>query len=557
MSRLAITITSADGQLKRLASDEPHATDIPQGLSLSTTIPGGFDTCEFNLARRLDHPRDIELFDHVRVYGPGNTTVWEGRVVQLPRRATDTFEQGVGCVGWSSHLRDDPSFCEVYVDRDLSAWGQTSRVRQLGLINANYSAHQPRPTMRDSSSAQPALGLVFPGRWESPAKPNCEALYDAGPGLEIGAIYFDPAAAASVSFGSGHTWNVQVLVHPTDNPTGTGTGNIASGASAPNFVAQYFEPTTPGRYATMLFRNDATPGGVFGREYSVTMRDVTVYGTHGLTRRGPDPGGFYLSDIVADIVGRTAPLLRFTTGEGGSIETNQFIVTHLVYRDPVTGEEALQRANVFALWEWGVYDNREFFWRPPDPNRLCWELRLSDGVHLSNEGEDADGHYNGVVVHYQDPAGVRRVAGPPGSGFDVEHADLQDTSETNPVNRHGIQRRWGRLDISFPCDDDSAVQLGRVWLAEHSIAQHRGQAEITGPVAHHPTKGPRPAYEIRAGDFVRFTDDHGNTSIPRRVIKTHYTHDDDRMVLDLSNTVFKLEAILERMGVAQVGVLAS
>lgn len=551
MSRLAITITSADGQIKRLASDEPHATDIPQGLSLSTTIPGGFDTCEFNLARRLDHPRDIELFDHVRVYGPGNVTVWEGRVVQLPRRASDTFEQGVGCVGWSSHLRDDPSFCEVYVDRDLTVWRPPStgeRLRQIQLATP-YQMYDPA-NRTDEATGRPALITTAKGPWAN--RSMCEAWYDAGPGLAIASVYYSFQAAASIDVNAA-AWN-WTLRNRTSDIANQGDGEQTANLRAAS-GSGYWTPSVPRRYL-MIFHHCEGPSSLGGRDFDVIWRDLAVYGNHGLTRRGPDPGGFYLSDIVANIVGRTAPLLRFTTGEGGSIETNHFIVTHLVYRDPVTGEEALQRANVFALWEWGVYDDRTFFWRKPDPDRLCWELRLSDGVHLSNEGEDADGHYNGVVVHYQDPVGVRRVAGPPNSGFDVEHADLEDRSESNPVNRHGIPRRWGRLDISFPCDDDSAVQLGRVWLAEHSIAQHRGQAEITGPVAHHPTKGPRPAYEIRAGDFVRFTDDHGNTSIPRRVIKTHYTHDDDRMVLDLSNTVFKLEAILERMGVAQVGVLA-
>jgi hypothetical protein len=90
-------------------------------------MPGGFKDLSCSLLRRIDidYP-DLGLFDTVRVYAPGNRTVWEGRMAQFPRSHGDGFSITPGAVGWSAHLTDDPSFTEVYVDRD-PARGATPR----------------------------------------------------------------------------------------------------------------------------------------------------------------------------------------------------------------------------------------------------------------------------------------------------------------------------------------------------------------------------------------------------------------------------------------------
>ena len=65
--------------------------------------------------------------------------------------------------------------------------------------------------------------------------------------------------------------------------------------------------------------NTHTPAS--GSPFSRTFTAISVYGDHGLTTYAIDsstPDGVLASDVVADLLTRTAPLLTFTTGPNGS-----------------------------------------------------------------------------------------------------------------------------------------------------------------------------------------------------------------------------------------------
>jgi hypothetical protein len=546
---LSISITKADGTIKRWGPDEPDAADVPDDLTFSTSIPGGDKDLSCSLLRRIDLTySDQSLFDQVRVYGPGNKTAWQGRMAQFPRDHGDSFGIQPAAVGLSAHLKDDPAFREIYVDRDLSRWGGISVQRK---INFGANTQTVDGNLVADGSGSPSIGLSFTGAWSANGLPVAESWYDAQ-SIPIGSLYWAFRTGPNVNFASDATWFAAAFLTSDDvastfdytgdlQTLGTTTG--AGTQTATNALKDY----------AMVQLQYPAAGGTQGTSYEMWWTCLAVYGRHGLTKRGTTGAttaqGFYASDVVADIVERAAPLLTFTTGDGGSIQATDFVIPHLSFTDPVTAEDAISTVNAFHIYDWGVYDG-EFFYRAPDPDRLTWQARLSDGAKLSLEGDTAEQVFNGVYVTYTDPSGRKCTVGPPGAVADATDASLADTSSTNPVNSHGIPKRWGRLDLGLPTTQAGAIQLGYVWLAERSLASRRGQVTLTGD-ARHPTEGNVPVWRIRAGDWITIADH--PTSTPRKIIETSYSHGSRTITCTLDNTAAKVEAILERLGVFAIG----
>lgn len=532
--RLSLTIEHADGRVTRWGPDELEVEDVPSGLEFGSAIPGGYKGMSCELFRRMDLDyADLNEFDTITVYGPGREIAWQGRLARAPREHGDRYVIQPGGEGWSAHLGDDKTFQMIYVDRDLGRWGSPSLSRRLDMATSGTPITGEGTVAPDPTNGSPA---VLQSITRVANKAFVESWYDAGSGNLIDAFYYDVDFSHALASG----WGAGVLLAETDRAVGY------EGASLVADAASYFDPSgTDHRFAMVRLYFDAAFTG--DGDWRAAWRSLAVYGDHGLTRRGSDPGGLYASDVVEDIVQRAAPLL-----DTSLVEENTFIVPHLAFPDPTTAEAAVRKVTDYTLWEWGVYDDRKFFWRQPDPDRVCWRARLSDGARPQFDGPSGVDRPNGVLVTYQDFAGQTHIAGPTGSGAEVESALLLDDDPLNPANRWGI-RNWTTLSIPEPTNADAALQLGSVWLAERvRQAERRGEIAITGLVEH-PTKGLRPVWAIKAGDYIQLTD--AANDVKRRIMEVHYDHDTRTATLTLDNTAYRADALMERMAVAIVGVV--
>lgn len=542
---LAISVRGRNGELVRWGADEAAVGNIPKGLSFGTSDPGGFKGCSLALSRPMqDSWPDLNLLRDARVYGGGNRTAWEGRLQEIPRHFGGDSSYSPGASGHSTALDDDPSFAEIYIDRDLSKWGDPSIQRWL-----DKKAAGERPQGQATVGGQDA-GASGPGILHSftrlatavGAAGDIESWYYGG-GVEIGELRFDAVNGGGV--GAGDLNWLMMATGSVDDVLGSSTSTIDyNGTPSLNQVLTF---AAGKKYLSFLTRY--TGAVTADGNWAWLWRHPRLYGRHGLPHYGATAAteGLLGSDMVADIVRRTAPSLAFTTGEGGSIPPSGSIIPQMAFTEPVRGSDAIMSINAYEQRSWGVYDDKTFFWLPTDTYRKRWRVRRSLGHTIDLLGPQADSSVNGVVVSFTDAAGMRRYVGPPGTSGVTTSESLLDTSPTNPVNEAGIARKYGVLDLSFVTNIDGAIAVGWAWLREQTRnVNSRGSVVVKGLVEDE-NGVLHPSWAMRAGDSITPTDGDG---IERRIIETNYEHDSFTNTCNCDSTPHKIEEMMEWMGLA-------
>lgn len=545
-ARLAAAVTLPTGQTKRWGPDEASTQDVLAGLSFSTSDPGGFKDSNFGLARNVDIDwSDLGLLYDLKIYGAGGRSAWEGRLHERPGRHGDGDQVSPGAVGWQSHLSDRP-FQEIYIDGDLTHWGEPSVERRIARIVAGFAPGSAQTSIgfQDKGSNASALMFDFTGVQATATLHEGAELWYYGNGVDLGNVLFDQVGDVS------GTWIKDAVLATNDNTSTDPSGNYTGQAENNNQDLPALGAGRKYAYIETWHTNNALVGQMTNLQ---RWRNVRVVGRHGLTRRGTWPTqGFYASDMIADLVGRFAPKLNFTIGEGGSITPTSYIVPQAAFREPTTPANAISALNAYHQYSWGVEDNKRFFFRPTSSYRKRWRIRRSRGDQVELLGPQADAAVNGVIVSFTDPSGQQRVIGPPemSTAYATSEA-LVDTRATNPVNIVGLGPKWGELSLGFVTDVSGAIQIGAMWLAAQlATARSRGSVRVTG-IVEDENGAYWPSWAMRAGDSATVVD---GDRVERRIVESTYSADSRQANCQLDSTPHKFEAILERMGIAVAGL---
>jgi hypothetical protein len=523
---LAASLSLADGRVIRFGGDEADVQNVPYGISFDTQIPGGFSSGSITLPRPESLlADDARLFSDVKIYGPIGT-VYEGYVVGVPQVGPEEIQLQLS--GWSTSLDRIQTFREIFVDRDLGRWGEMSRQRRLDVLaSASYSI-ESASVEPDPTNGLPALNLPAQN---DVVNPLSEAWYDAGAGNLIAAIYYDMTSLSTSSYDGivGVASNDLAADQFFTSDLLTGTDSAASGT---------FTPTAPRRWARVRL---LLSGTVSSGDKGMTFRNLAVYGNHGLTLQGSDPKGVLGSDVVRYVINQSP--LNTTTD---SVEVSTFVIPHLIFPEDTSLTDVIEQVTSLGGAsnlppDWGVYEDRTFFWRTPGTYGRTWSVRKDQVATPTSQGPDADTRAAGVKVTYTDAAGTSKSVGPPGSNADFETSDLLDVDPDNPAKR--IPGAFATESVGIT-SQAGAVNIGKIILAERNRLRWRGGVEIQGEATDQ-NGNPYPVSQVRAGDNIVIEDDPDTR--PRPINSTSYSHESLSLSASIGARPDSLEALLGRL----------
>lgn len=526
MADLALTveIVTPDGVQYRYTPDDPDPQDRHTGLQVTTKLMEGFSTATLTVPRRIDLDYgDLQLFSQIVVASDDGDVVWEGRVDDLPRSMTDTHQITVNCVGWVAHMRDRP-MTAVYVDRDVSGWGDPPTAEKIRLATAGV----------DSASFSWATdnGALVCALPNSPlgAQVTAEAWYVAPAGLAISKVAY---AGGGGSLGFPGYQVSQVLFPKLDHFVGGDEVDNAPFPAAGQVAA--VTPTVQTRYCYIqVYSNGtaATPPAGAMRSYS----PLAVYCTTVPTVAVPgDCDGVLASDVICDAIDRYCPML-----DSAGVQPTGYPIPHLTFPTDTDPYDVILAANGFHLYNLAVWEGRKVTYTPPDLTDYDWQVDYeSPGVTTTLQGDTVGDLCNGIVVTYTD-----LLTGQSARLTPDDTTDLADPDLSNPATMAGLKRWPNPLTLSNPTTQDAATTLGRLALAERLAPTAPGDITVQGCVLDK-AGNRQPAYRVRAGDRLvlkNFVNDR-----IRQVTETVWDADSKTMTVTVDSSRKVLDAVIDRL----------
>jgi hypothetical protein len=529
---LTVILTDRDGNTRLLDSNAPDPGDRPQDITFNTQRGSGFYTASFALSWPIDAEReDANLLDDVRFVTAHGETVYEGFIAAMPR-STDTNGRGtltLSCAGYIATASANP-FTAIFIDRDLSQWGEMSVAQRIALIGAGYNPDGGNLSTAPDATGKPGLLSSRPGVMN---KPINRFVYDAGPGAMVAKLYV--GSQTLVGLGSGDAQlGVFALFWSDDNGGNQlSSGDVkASSSLAPDLSA------TPRRYAVMDWRHDGTSGGVQGTDYGVRWQDVRVVGDHEIALSPPTgtPEGIAASEVIRWIVNTKCPLLNST-----GIQTTTYPIPQLTFRERTTPYDAMLKVNSYHLWELAVWEERTVHYRSVDLTDWDWEIRHDEvGNQIGLQGDEYTQLRNGIVVQF-----TNVETGHVEELLPEDYDELRDDSTDNPFNAHGWKWYGTPMMIPYPTTEASALELGRIQLLEDNQVKAPGSFTVQNTIRDR-QGNLQPTAKVRCGDRIRLTSSVNLSDRPRLIHETSYNQESRTVTIGVDSTLRVLEAYLDR-----------
>lgn len=548
-----------NGRHYRWADDEPAAQNVLGNLRWSSTMPGGHESCDCVLARMpgVDYA-DLERLSTLRIIRSGGSVVGEFRLERTPQTSGDQMAISPSAVGWQAAMDDNKGVSITFIDRELGPWVGPNSQRRLAQLQAGVDPVDASSTQGEDGL--PSLKLNLQGAWSR--RTDCEAYYFMPSGDYAGRVKFDFQVAASLTL-SDPNWVADLFTSVANGYSGfTQLLSDWMTSTSGSVDASATSVALANRRALMLRLYFAVASGADNTQYDVFLRNLRVFGNHGLQIRGTTAGkeGLLASDMIAYALRRWAPMLKvadppaippagqpYQPPNTDWIQPSDFVIPQAKFVDTTVGEMTRQLTR-FELLDWAVWNDKIFYLSQRNGNPLArrWRARIGP-AKFEETGKQVDRLWESIIVQFTDVDGTDRTVGPPGSGADVETADLKDSDPDNPANKLGMIRR-DKL-VMGTGTAEGAIEIGRRFLAEQKLIDRSGRATLVGFVEdNHGVLWPYS--EVNAGDIITFVDA-ADTSY-RRIVKADHDEMARAVSIDMDAPPEGLQAVLERLGVVLV-----
>lgn len=530
--RLAVIVRRFNGGDIRFGAGPGPVANRANNIMFKTRLMEGFAEGQFDIARSSLVGIEFSIYDTVQFVTETGGVAYEGRIAGL--QLADNNRVTVLTGSWMSHARDMPLMPYIYIDRDVTKWGDPIPERVTWLKSNNRTLEGPEQSA-DSGAMFRLISKGLPFNFGS--LPDYAAYYEAPPGAFIGWTQLTMQRTSADFNTADPNWSVTIGNSPLSDPGGVSLGdstaNLASLMGAATTTR--LTATTKDRHFTCveLYYGAGNAGGPDNVERGIYVTNPLVAGPHGLTF---DSNNYLrVSDIIKHSAGLACPLFDLSQLADSSV----YRVGQCRLDDPTDPYDLWLSLNKYELKNLAVWRNRQLVYEDIDRNKVSWQITgRATNTTVKFDGPQAGQQLNGMVVRFQNVLTNRADIVTPTS-----NTNLADTDSRIPANVAGIQA-WGTLQMPDPDTPTGAARYGQLTLQAFNRQKRPGKASVVGTLKDGSNQT-SDAMWVRASDTVLVTDEvtPGGPQ-PRLIVETTYYDETQKLEMSIDATSQDADALL-------------